>query len=225
MTVAVRVVDCEQPSAVVAELAVTLDPSERDRADAWSNPAARARWIVAHGALRSVLGAALGVEPADIAFDRTCRHCGDPKHGKPVVVGADIEFSLSHSGALAVIAWTRAAGRLGVDVELVRPRARLELLAARKLDPAEYAAWRALAPAERLPAFLRHWTAQEAYLKALGVGLFRTGGVPPVSPQWTVAPIDVGTGGVAALAVDKAAAPTPVPELWTAAVPSHDGRR
>ena len=107
----------------------------------------------------------------------------------------------------------------------MRPRARLEPLAARILDPAEYAAWRALAPAEQLPAFLRHWTAKEAYLKALGVGLFRKGAVPPVSPQWTVTPIDVGTGAVAALAVDQAAAPVPVPEPWTAAVPSHDGRR
>jgi 4'-phosphopantetheinyl transferase len=212
MTVAVRVVDCEQPPAIVAELAVILDPPERERAEAWSNPAARARWIVAHAALRSVLGTALGVEPADIAFDRSCRICGDPKHGKPVVVGADVEFSLAHSGALAVVAWTRTAGRL-------------EPLAARILDPAEYAAWRALAPAERLPAFLRHWTAKEAYLKALGVGLFRKGEVPPVSPQWTVTPIDVGTGAVAALAVDQAAAPVPVPVPWTAAVPSHDGRR
>ena len=226
MTVAVRVVDCEQPPVVVAELAATLDRPERERAARWANPAARARWIVAHGALRSVLGAALDLEPAAIDFDRTCRHCGDPQHGKPAVVGADVEFSLSHSGALAVVAWTRGGGRLGVDVELVKPRRRLEPLAARVLDPDRVrgagapcplpnncAPFSATGPPRRRTSRLSAWACSAR------------GETPPASMHWTVAPIDVGSGAVASVAVDRAGVAMPGPEPWPAALPSGDGRR
>ncbi len=141
--------------------------------------------------LRDILGGALGTDPNELAFDRRCAHCNHPTHGKPVVVGApELSFSLSHSGAVTVIAVAPGA-RVGADVEIIRPRRYLDRLAARILMPAELADWQDLPVPERLPRFLRHWTEREAYLKGLGVGLVRplrdaladAGG-------WTLAPID-----------------------------------
>jgi 4'-phosphopantetheinyl transferase len=60
---------------------------------------------------------------------------------------------------------------VGVDVELRRPRRRLELLARASLSPAEKE-WFARLPApDRLAAFLDLWSAKEAYSKLLGRGL------------------------------------------------------
>ncbi len=55
--------------------------------------------------------------PRDVEISRRCAHCGHPTHGRPTVVGdptSPISFSLSHSGAFALIALAdarRARGR------------------------------------------------------------------------------------------------------------------
>ena len=82
----------------------------------------RNRYVVAHGALRvDPRRGSSASHPAAVAFDRRCRRCGDPAHGKPVVVSdalpeAYVQFSLSHSGSFAVVAVVTGA-RIGVDVE------------------------------------------------------------------------------------------------------------
>ena len=80
---------------------------------------------------------------------------------------------MSHSGAFARDRRSpTATSRVGVDVEEVRPRRRLDALAARVLNDEEHAAWLRLDDAdEQLRSFLRVWTAKEAYLKALGIGI------------------------------------------------------
>ena len=100
---------------------------------------------------------ALGIPAADVAISRRCAHCGHPTHGRPTITGNDqISFSLSHSGGFAVIVIGDDGARLGVDVEELRPRRRLDALAARVLNDEEYAAWFAIGAAdEQLRAFLR----------------------------------------------------------------------
>lgn len=84
----------------------------------------------------------------------------------------DLDVNWSHSAECLIAA--RAHGwRVGIDVELLRPRPRAHALAARFFHPAEVAALSALAgdPERQLGAFIRLWCAKEAVLKAHGHGL------------------------------------------------------
>lgn len=160
---------------------------------------------MAAAATRALVAAAAGVaDPAVLPISRRCAHCGHAEHGKPFLAGRpDVAFGVAHSGDRALVAVARAPVRIGVDVEVVRPRARLAALAARVLDDGAHARWCALAEADRLRAFYEAWTAKEAYLKAIGVGVTHPlRAVPPSPPGWTIAPLDAGPGAVAHLAVD-----------------------
>ena len=123
------------------------------------------RFVVAHAALRGLLGHYLQRPPASLAF--TYGHRDKPALATPHDA---LTFNLSHSGELAAVAvgWRRW---IGVDVELERPLPDLDDLAARSFAPAERRVLAALPEAERHPAFFRCWTRKEAFIKALGEGL------------------------------------------------------
>jgi len=118
--------------------------------------------------LRGTLAHYVGRPPGELEFV-------SGEHGKPVLCdGSGIEFSLSRSGAWALLGVAR--GRLvGVDVERLDPRLEdpeeLSGLARSVLTTQEQAEL-ALLPAERrVRAFLQLWARKEALLKALGTGL------------------------------------------------------
>jgi phosphopantetheinyl transferase len=153
-------------------------------------------------ATSELLATALGVAPGTLAISRVCERCGDPAHGRPVLAGGGPAFNVSHTDGLALVAVASEGVRVGIDVERVQPRRRLERLARRVLDDDAYAAWRD-AP-DQLRAFLGAWTAKEAYLKALGIGIAtRLADVPSVVDGWTITAIDAGGDYVGALAVDR----------------------
>ncbi|QIJ64512.1 4'-phosphopantetheinyl transferase superfamily protein [Streptomyces sp. JB150] len=147
---------------VPESLAVLLDERDRARHRRIAVPADRRRSLAAWVLARLVLGAELGRDPASLRFDRTCAHCDDPAHGKPVVEtsGPRPDFSLAHSGSLAVLAVADRA--VGVDVEDATAREQ-PLVAA--LSARERASCRTYAD------FARLWTRKEAVLKAVGKGL------------------------------------------------------
>ncbi len=122
---------------------------------------------MAHGRLRRVLGAVLGLAPGDIEF-------GTGPHGKPELAGhagaAGVHFNLSHSGSVGLIGWCWQRA-IGVDVEIWRATRDQAALVRRYFAPGEIAAWEALPPERRQEAFFNLWTRKEAYLKALGLGL------------------------------------------------------
>jgi phosphopantetheine--protein transferase-like protein len=190
-------VDLDQPASVVGLLDAFLDAGEREAAG---------RIRVARAATRIVVGEALGIDPGRVPISRRCAHCGDRTHGRPTVSGNDeISFSLSHSGGYAVIALADGGAHVGVDVEAVRPRLRLDALAARVLSDEEHSDWRAIDDADgQLRSFLRAWTAKEAYLKALGIGIATPlRDVPSSVEGWSMRALDVGSDRVGALAVDR----------------------
>lgn len=78
-----------------------------------------------------------------------------------------LDVSLSHSGGWIAVASSESA-RVGVDVETVRDVS--PSLAQRCLSSSELA-WMEQDADLRTLRFLRLWTAKEAYLKAIGVGL------------------------------------------------------
>lgn len=199
-------VDLDQPTAVVERLDTYLPADERD---------APAPIRVARATTRAVLADMLGTRPVAVPISRRCEHCGDPAHGRPTVAAdTPISFSLSHSGSYAAIAVVEGDARIGVDVEAVRPRGRIELLAARVLNDEEHAAWLELDDDARLRSFLRTWTAKEAYLKALGIGIAtRLRDVPARVDGWRTVELELGPGRIAALAVDHAEFGVTVTEL------------
>lgn len=82
----------------------------------------------------------------------------------------DAGLSLSSSSRDLLAAVAVSAGPVGVDVECVQPDAELPW---RVLHPDEAAALRRLSSTDQARAFAQIWSAKEAYLKALGVGLSR----------------------------------------------------
>lgn len=172
---------------------------ERDRAASFRSARDRRRFVAAHAALRRLLGDRLGILPGDVRFDRRCRRCGHPTHGRPELVGGDLpSFSLARAGGIALVA-VSDAGRIGADVEAVdRPWPAVGRVA---FTPRERA-WLAARDAHdqaRLAAGL--WTRKEAVVKALGVGLagpltsfdgrgdvVRLDGEPPVGVRAIAAP-------------------------------------
>ena len=192
-------VDLDQPATVVERLDSLLPAEERT---------ASAPIRVARATTRTLLAERLQTDPLSVPISRRCEHCGHPDARPPDGHGRRrrISFSVSHSGSFAVVAIVEGGARVGVDVEAVRRRGRLVALAARVLNDEEHAAWLDLDDdAERLESFLRTWTAKEAYLKALGIGIAtRLRDVPAHVDGWTTAPLEVGAGRIAALAIDRA---------------------
>jgi 4'-phosphopantetheinyl transferase len=149
-----------------------LSPDERQRAARFHRDEHRRRYVAAHGALRIILGAYLEAAPESLAFE-----IGE--HGKPSLrepfgpAGTRVEFNLSHSADLALLAVAHDHP-VGVDVERWSEVEHLEL-AERFFSRAERDALRSLANvAEHLDAgFFAAWTRKEAYLKATGYGIAR----------------------------------------------------
>lgn len=195
-TVRVYTVDLDPPDAVVASLRRALTPEERDAPE---------RVQVARAAARIVLGEMLGMDAGAVPISRRCEHCGHAAHGRPVVTGdAGVSFNVSHSGSLALVAVLDGDSRVGVDVEMVRPRRRLDALARRILDDDAHADWLQLPDQDlRLRAFLEAWTGKEAFLKARGVGITTPlRGVPSRPDGWSVTTIEPRDGFVGAVAAD-----------------------
>ncbi len=147
----------------IARAAALLSAEEEERARRFRFERHRRRFVMAHAALRTILGRYLGASPGEVAF----RH--GPR-GKPYLNEPEprIQFNLAHSGELALAAITKE-GEIGADIEIHRGMP--EGVARRFFSAAENAALTSLPPRERERAFFRCWTRKEAFLKATGEGL------------------------------------------------------
>ena len=143
----------------------TLSPDERERADRFRFAYLRESFIVARGALRVLLGRYLGLSPADIQFTYNGK-------GKPALAApSGLCFNASHSGGLALFAFTPNC-EIGVDVEQIRPLPDMQNIANRFFCSAEASELATLSANQRTSAFFLCWTRKEAYIKAIGEGLF-----------------------------------------------------
>ena len=151
------------------------------RIDRLRQPADRLRSLLGHLLLRHLLRAA-GVTAMP--------HIELGLYGKPHLrMPMPLEFNVSHAGRWVVCALAPTA--VGIDIERVRD---IDLrIAERCFQPGEYAALMNRAPDERPDYFFRLWTAKEAYVKALGLGLrrdFASFGVAPLDdPSMPVQPL------------------------------------
>jgi 4'-phosphopantetheinyl transferase len=165
-SVRVWVAPLRVPAAVLTSLVAGLAPDEQARAGRYRFGDDARRFSAARGWLRHVLAAETGSSPGRVSF------AAGP--GKPRLAdGAGPRFNLSYSEDLALVAV--ADREVGVDVEHLGRGLRVLDAASVACTPGEVAALRRLPPAPRADAFLRIWTAKEAFLKGTGQGL----SVPP----------------------------------------------
>jgi 4'-phosphopantetheinyl transferase len=174
------------------------------------------RSVVSHVALRLLLSELTGTAPESLRFERRCGHCGGHGHGKPHLSGrSDIDFNISHSGGLALVAVARGR-RVGADVERVRERTDVLAIARGSLSARERHAIESSATDEpRREAFFRCWTRKEAYLKGRGVGL--AGGIdtdPEEDSEWRIRSLRVPPGYAAAVAAEGQFALRQRTTLW-----------
>jgi 4'-phosphopantetheinyl transferase len=165
-----------------------LDAAEAERAARHRYVAGRRRFEQAHVALRLVLACYLNADPASLQFR-------SDDQGRPALAGRHagegLDFSLSRTEDVALIAVS--PGRVGADVERVRPRTALADLARSRYSAAELDCLAGGCGGSWLHGFYRHWTAKEAYLKAVGIGVAGLRDVtldcgPPMTVHWRGTP-------------------------------------
>ncbi len=116
MPVDIHPVRLDVPEAEITQYARLLSEAESARADRFRFPHLSRRFTVAHGELRLILARYLGSEPRSVPMAPTVS--GKPQLD-PNQNPANIQFSLSHTGDLAVIA-VSIGFAVGVDVENTR---------------------------------------------------------------------------------------------------------
>ncbi|MEV4772954.1 4'-phosphopantetheinyl transferase family protein [Micromonospora humida] len=166
-TVRIWILPARPGPAELARYDAVLTADERSRAAALGPAAARDRFTVAHGALRLLVGAALGVAPERLAWRRG-------RYGKPTLTEprGGPQTSLSYSDDLVAVAV--GGGRpVGVDIQHVTPERDPVALAARFFAAGEA---RHVASgsdvAGRADRFARLWARKEAVVKAAGERLW-----------------------------------------------------
>jgi len=220
------VTSLDRPAAQVRSLARNLSPEESHRASRFYFEKDRDRFVVARGVLRAILGSYLGIQPREVRFNYNA-------YGKPSLAPAAgvraLNFNLSHSRELALLAFTRA-GRVGVDLEFMRPDFATNEVAQRFFSGQETDALRSLSSSLRTEGFFNCWTRKEAYVKARGEGLshpldsfsvsltpgeparlLSIKGRPAEVDRWNLHNLSVAAGYAAALAVES---PRAALKLW-----------
>jgi phosphopantetheinyl transferase len=113
-------------------------------------------------------------ENRSLAEDDIAREAG----GRPFLPDSDMDFSISHSGALAAVALVRGNGlRTGCDVELIRPRARAKDITDGFFTAAERDYINSGGSFD-LTRFYRIWTLKECFIKLRGLSVFDIAGAP-----------------------------------------------
>jgi 4'-phosphopantetheinyl transferase len=200
-----------------------LSTDEARRASRFHFSADRQRFVAARALLRMILAGYLATEPNQLLFSYSKKE--KPSLG-PEHAGSGVTFNISHSGGIALLAFTRRR-EIGVDVELVRRDFDIAAIAGRFFSVLEQQQLAAFADQKdekkdekKFDAFFRCWTRKEAYIKATGEGLSlplrqfdvsiveddhlalrSTRPDPAEAALWSLRDIPAGSGYVAALCV------------------------
>jgi len=192
-----------------------LSTDECARAERFRFARDRRYFTATRAILRTVLAGYLPAEANELVF----RYSGKEKPSLSGAHAGKIEFNVSHSGNVALLAFARGRA-LGIDVEQVREQADREAIARRFFSDHEQRELASLAPGERCAGFFRCWTRKEAYIKATGDGLslplhqfdvslkpgeesalLATRPDPSEAEKWSLREVEAGVGYAAALCV------------------------
>lgn len=182
-----------------AGLYTTLSGEEQDRSSRFRFERDRRRYVVAHGALRELLGHYLGAAPGQLRF-------GHNAFGKPELspeFGSRLRFNLSHSGDYALIG-IAADADIGVDIEHIRAMPDHADIARRFFSAAVVDRLNRLPSHLKARGFFSCWTKTEAYLKARGegLGLDRASGDANRARRWSICSLLPAPGYIGAVVVE-----------------------
>ncbi|MCC3434017.1 MAG: 4'-phosphopantetheinyl transferase superfamily protein [Oscillatoriales cyanobacterium] len=169
-----------QTASCLQSLEQPLSSDERTKAERFYFQKDRSQFIVSRGALRAILSRYLDIDPSALCF-------GYNPYGKPFLSaeqgGNELFFNLSHSRGIALIAVTKNRN-IGIDIESIRTDFPCQEIAERFFSLLENTVLRSLPLNLQHKAFFTCWTRKEAYIKAVGKGLF----IPLDSFDVTLAP-------------------------------------
>ncbi len=109
-----------------------------------------------------LLAQKLNVTPTDLVF---AKH----EYGKPYLLNHTLHFNHSHSQQYYALALSERVKDIGIDVEELDRKVRLDSLAQHAFHPDEYATWQSLEQDREY--WFKVWTTKEAVLKASGFGI------------------------------------------------------
>lgn len=140
-----------------------LNETESVRANRYHFDRHKRRFTVARAALRLILGRYIKEDGKQLSF-----HYND--HGKPGLVNSQsLEFNLSHSGELALLAVGRQFP-MGIDLEFFSARP-YEGIAKQLFSEQELESFLKLPDYLKPQVFFHIWALKEAFIKACGLGL------------------------------------------------------
>jgi len=144
-----------------------LSPAEKERSERFKHFKHRKNYIASHGFLHTVLGYYIDTPAIEIEFSHG-------EHGKPSIVTEqnpdNIQFNLSHSGSLAILAVCKN-NQLGIDIECTNRKADWAGIARRFFTETEQKLFFQLEEDLQEDAFYKIWTRKEAHMKVTGQGL------------------------------------------------------
>lgn len=147
-------------------LQATLDAHEQGRMQRFRFETHRQQFCISHALTRWALSHYGDLRPEQWRFTKNT-------HGKPFVANseyADLQFSLSHTDGLQLLAVRRGLS-VGADVELRKKRVAGPEIADRFFSPAEVTELQGVAEVNQQHVFFDYWTLKESYIKACGEGL------------------------------------------------------
>ena len=194
----------------VETLGATLSQPEWARARRFGQDALRERYIIGRGLLRTIVGGALGVEPARVEIVRGRR--GRPQLAPPHT----LDFNISHTLAVALVGLVEGA-RIGVDVEHAERSINAAGIARKFMSANERRDLESLSADAARRRVVELWTCKEAMSKATGDALsapfgkidvdvqprrsLRSGPAPYEPAQWTLHEAAVPSDYLATVAV------------------------
>ncbi|OGT09380.1 MAG: hypothetical protein A2V89_02745 [Gammaproteobacteria bacterium RBG_16_37_9] len=148
----------------LADLSSLLSPQEKERAAKYMVKKAADSFIISRAVLRALLAKYLQIEPQSIVFQQN-------KYGKLYLDSSLLQFNISHSHGLALFIFALNAP-VGIDVEFVRHDYKFTDIAKKFFSKAEVAELFSLPVSQQIQAFFNCWSRKEAFIKALGEGMF-----------------------------------------------------
>ncbi|MEL6501392.1 MAG: 4'-phosphopantetheinyl transferase superfamily protein [Cyanobacteria bacterium J06623_1] len=206
-------------STEIIKLTALLSDDEINRANQFRFSQHKRRFIAARGILRQLLSAYLEVNPGSLDFSYESK-------GKPCLASqTKLQFNISHSQEYALFGFIYEH-QIGVDIEYQRSVPDALKIAQRFFSPREFRMLAETEPERQAELFFQFWTAKEAYLKALGIGLsgslseieiafdcehcpylLAVQGKPATALDWSLYPCSPVTDYLGAIAISKRIAP------------------
>jgi len=148
----------------LAKLSALLNHQEQKRANQFIAKQAKNNFTVARGILRYLLAKYLQTNPQDLIFQQN-------RYGKLYLENSELQFNLSHSHDWALFIFALHQP-VGIDIELIRNEFEFAPIAQRFFAKEENKVLLALPKDQQLQAFFNCWSRKEAFIKAVGKGLF-----------------------------------------------------